>query len=94
MKKIDNPKKQADIALKKAQSHLKKIRAMLENDAYCIDIITQILAVNGLLRSASDKMFKQHLRTCFINGMKGENHCRQEEMIGEVLEIIKLTAKN
>lgn len=94
MKKIDDPKKQASIALKKAQTHIKKILAMLEKDAYCVDVITQILAVNGLLKSASDKMLKQHMRTCFLHGMKGSDHCHQEEMIQEVLNIMRLNTKN
>ena len=94
MKKIDNPKQQATIALKKAQTHLKKILAMLENDTYCVDVITQIMAVNGLLKSASDKMLKQHMRTCFLHGMKGHDHDHQNEMIQEVLNIVKLTGKN
>lgn len=94
MKKIDDPKKQATIALKKAQTHLKKIITMLDDGQYCIDIITQILAVNGLLKSASDKMIKQHMRTCFLHGMKGKDQCHQEEMIQEILNIMKLNAKN
>lgn len=94
MKKIDDPKKQAMIALKKAQTHIKKILTMLENDAYCIDIITQTMAVNGLLKSASDKMLKQHMRTCFLHSMKDNDKCHREDMIQEVLNIIKLTGKN
>jgi len=93
MKKIDDPKKQASIALKKAQTHIKNILEMIDNDEYCIDILTQILAVNGLVKSASDSMLKNHMRTCFKHGMSTNDEKHKEELIGEVLNVINLSGK-
>lgn len=93
MKKIDDPKKQASIALKKAQTHIKNILEMIDNDEYCIDILTQILAVNGLVKSASDSILKNHMRTCFINGMAAKDAQFKENLITEVLDVVNLSGK-
>lgn len=79
------------IALKKAQSHLRRVIKMVEEKQYCIDILQQNLAVIGLLRSANNKLFKRHLNNCFMNVMKGTNEKRKREMIDEILAINKLS---
>lgn len=90
MHHIHENKKQASISLKKAQTHLSKILKMIENDEYCIDILQQMLAVNGLIKSASNKVLKDHLDHCFSEGMRSEDPKRREELITEVLNILDL----
>lgn len=93
MKRIDDPKIQASIALKKAQTHIGKILTMIEQDEYCIDVVEQILAVNGLLRSASEKVLKNHMRTCFTEGMNAKNPEYKEKLIQEVLNVVNFSNK-
>lgn len=93
MKKIDEPKKQAAIALRKAQSHIKNIITMITEDRYCIDVMTQIAATNGLLKSASEKILKNHMRTCFAEGMKTQDKNVKEKLIKEVLDVVNLDKK-
>lgn len=93
MKKIDEPKKQSVIALKKAQTHINNIIKMIEEDKYCIDVMTQIAATSGLLKSASEKMLKNHMRTCFAEGMKNKDIHVKEKMIKEVLDVVNLNKK-
>lgn len=94
MKKINDPKKQSLIALKKAQSHLLKIQKMVEADEYCIKILEQLLAVNGLIKSASDKILKNHLETCFKDGIGSQDAHKQNTLIEEMIGVINLRRKN
>ena len=85
----------AVIALKKAQTHIKNILQMIEADAYCIDILQQILSVNGLIKSASDKILQNHLHTCFISGMSTkETTAKKEKLIQEVISVVSLNNKS
>lgn len=93
MEKIDEPKKQAAIALKKAQTHIKNILRMIEDDEYCIDVMTQIAAADGLLKSASEKILKNHMRTCFAEGMGNKDQNVKEKMIKEVLDVVNLNKR-
>lgn len=87
---MKNAKKDTIINLKKAQSHLGKIIEMIEDDEYCVDIMQQVLAVVGLLRSAHEKLMKNHLNTCFRKAMESKNEKKKKEMIEEILRIVRL----
>ncbi|MBL7159758.1 metal-sensitive transcriptional regulator [Candidatus Microgenomates bacterium] len=81
------------ICLKKANSHIKKVVQMTESGDYCIDIIQQILAVQGLLRSCQAHILESHLETCFLRGMEGKSEKNKKELIKEILRITKLSNK-
>ena len=81
------------INFKKAQSLISKIIKMVEADEYCIDIMQQNSAVIGLLKSAHQMMMENHLNTCFKKAMETRNERRKQEMIEEILKVIKLTGK-
>ncbi len=81
------------IALKKARTSLDKIINMIETDQYCIKVIQQNLAVIGLLKSVNLSVLEWHLWSCFVNAAKSNNNKQMEEMIKEVLTIVK-TAQN
>jgi DNA-binding FrmR family transcriptional regulator len=90
---IPEHKQKALIAVKKAHTHLGKVLSMIEQDAYCIDIMQQVLAVQGLLKSVNDQMMCGHFRTCFCTAMAGKNEKRRESAIGEVMRIFRLSEK-
>lgn len=79
------------LALKKAQSHIGKVIEMVEAGDYCIDVIQQINAVEGYLRSAKTKKLDEHLHTCFANGMAAKNEKRKNELIAEVLKVTSMS---
>ena len=81
------------IAAKKAQSHLAKVTRMIEEDVYCINIMQQILAVQGLLKSMNGKMLEGHFQTCFRTAMEGKNEKQKTEAIKEVMRVVKLNTK-
>lgn len=84
---------QALISFKKAQSHLNKVVKMLEDKEYCINVMQQNLAVIGLLKSAHTSLMEGHLNTCFKNAMKTNNEKKKQEMINEILTVIRLSNK-
>ena len=81
------------INFKKAQSLLAKIIKMVEDNEYCIDIMQQNLAVVGLLKSAHQMLIENHLNTCFKKAVGANNENRKQEMIEEILRVIKLFNK-
>lgn len=66
---------------------------MIESDVYCIRVMEQNLAVVGLLRSAHQKLLENHLNTCFREAIDSRNGKRKQEMIKEILKVVKLTNK-
>jgi CsoR family transcriptional regulator, copper-sensing transcriptional repressor len=90
---MNSKKKQTLINFKKAQSLLKRIAKMVEEDKYCVDIMQQNLAVIGLLRSSHQKLMENHLNTCFKKAMASKDKKKQQEMIEEILTVTKLFNK-
>ncbi len=81
------------IALKKARSSLDKIITMIEKNQYCIKVIQQNLAVIGLIKWVNLALLEWHLWCCFVDAVKSNDKKRMNEMINEILTIVK-TAQN
>ncbi|MBU1160442.1 metal-sensing transcriptional repressor [Patescibacteria group bacterium] len=90
---MQNQKNKILINFKKTQSLLGKIIKMVDSNEYCIDIMQQNLAAIGLLKSAHQMLMENHLNTCFKKAMQTNNQKRKQEMIQEILKVIKLSNK-
>jgi len=78
------------IGLKKAISLAQKVQKMIEGDEYCIDIIQQVEAINGLIKGVKNELLKNHMETCFTKGMESNSEAKKQKMIDEVIKVIGL----
>lgn len=86
MFKPKNPKERHLHRLKITRGHLNKVIEMLENDAYCIDILHQSQAVQKALKEIDNLILENHLNTCAADAIqKGE----KEKAIAEVMEVFR-----
>lgn len=76
--------------LKKIEGQVRGLQRMLEEDKYCIDIITQTSAVRNALRSFEDEMLEEHLSTCVKDQMQSGKKSEEDKAISEVLKVYKL----
>jgi DNA-binding FrmR family transcriptional regulator len=72
--------------LKTARGQLNGVLAMVENDAYCPDVMKQLSAVSGLVDGASRIMLRRHLETCVATAMQ---EGRTAEIVDELMETLK-----
>ena len=79
--------------LKIIEGHLKGISRMVEEDAYCIDVIRQIQAVEAALNKVSAQILEGHLNSCVITAVKGEDPAERQRVLKEVLEVFETSAK-
>lgn len=63
---------------------------MVEQDAYCIDVITQTSAVKQALTVIEDLLLESHLSTCVVKQIKGG---KEKKAIEEVLKVYRLKRK-
>ena len=59
--------------LKTIEGHLRGVIRMVEEDAYCIDVIRQIQAIDAALNKVSTQILENHLNSCVITAIKGNN---------------------
>lgn len=83
----DATKADAVKRMKSIEGHVQGIERMLEADAYCIDVIRQIQAVQAALSRVSGKMLEGHLRSCVITAVRGEDLKERERVLDEISEV-------
>ena len=76
-----------------AAGHLRGIERMLADDAYCIDVIKQIQAVQAALNKVSTLLLDNHLRTCVTTAIQGDNADERERMLQEITSVFSVTGK-
>ena len=74
--------------LKTVRGHLDGIIRMLESDAYCVDVMKQISAVQSALERTNRVMLHNHLETCFSEAVVGG---QGEEAIAELVDALKFS---
>src|ERR687885_2723975 len=72
--------------LKSARGHLDAVVRMIEDDAYCPDVMKQLSAVQGSLERASRLVLRNHLETCVAAAMQAG---RIEEIVDELIEALR-----
>ncbi len=82
-KKIRSPeeKKRLINRLNRISGQISGLKKMLENDEYCVDILTQSAAVSAALNSFERALLDEHIRSCVADNIRKGNDGVIEELI-------------
>lgn len=75
--------------LKRIEGQVRGIQGMLENDAYCTDILIQVSAVNAALNSFNKALLSNHLHTCVAENVRAGN----DEVLDELVVLFQKLMK-
>lgn len=84
---INKNKEKITKRLSRIAGQVKGIRKMIDEDKYCIDIITQTSAIKSAISSLEDEMLGAHLMHCLDNQTKQKG---SEKVKDEILKVYKL----
>ena len=79
--------------LKTIEGHIRGIQRMVEEDAYCIDVIKQIIAVQAALSKVSSIILEGHLNSCLITAIRGDSEEERERVLDEIVNIYEMAMK-
>ncbi len=79
--------------LKTIEGHLRGIIRMVEEDAYCIDVIRQIQAVEAALGKVSVQILADHLNSCVITAVRGDSEAERERVLKEIAEVFEMSTR-
>ncbi len=85
----EEEKKKLNIRLKKIEGQIRGISTMLDEDRYCVDILTQVMAVQAALNSFNKELLSRHIKSCVVEDIKNDN----EEAVDELCELLKKLMK-
>lgn len=75
--------------LNRIEGQIRGIKGMIEKDAYCTDILTQVSAVNAALNSFNKALLENHIKTCVINDIKEGREETVDELIKTLHKLMK-----
>lgn len=83
---IDPFKTKAINRLKRTKGQIEAIIKMIEEDTYCVDVLTQILAVQGSVKNLAPLILESHLNTCSIKHLTSKDPREKEKFIQELVK--------
>lgn len=75
--------------LSRIEGQVRGIRGMLDKDAYCVDILVQVAAVNSALNSFSKELLAQHIGTCVADDLRAGSNEKLDELIKLLPKLMK-----
>lgn len=75
--------------LKRIEGQVRGVAAMVEDDAYCVDILTQVAAISSALSSFAKELLSEHIRTCAAEDMREGKEGAADELVAVVSRFIK-----
>ncbi len=85
-----------DSALKRLQRIEGQVRGlirMVEQDRYCIDIVTQISAARAALRKVEEEVLRDHVAHCVEHAITSGNKGEQRRKVAELMEVFSRTTR-
>ena len=87
----DNIKISCRKRLSRIEGQVRGLSRMVDEDRYCIDIVTQISAVRAALRRVEEEVLKDHVAHCVEHAITSGNKADQRRKISELMAVIERT---
>jgi len=81
--------KQLVCRLNRIEGQVRGIKKMLEEERYCVDILTQVSAVQSALNAFNKELLGEHIKTCVVNDIRQGN----DEVVDELVLLLQKMMK-
>jgi CsoR family transcriptional regulator, copper-sensing transcriptional repressor len=75
--------------LNRIEGQVRGLTRMVEDDRYCIDIVTQISAVRAALRRAEEEILRDHVAHCVEHAISAGDKVDQRRKVAELMDVIR-----
>jgi DNA-binding FrmR family transcriptional regulator len=79
--------------LGRIEGQVRGLARMVEEDRYCIDIVTQISAVRAALRGAEEEILRDHVAHCVEHAIASGNKAEQRKKVAELMDVFARTER-
>ncbi len=74
--------------LRRIEGQVRGVARMVEDERYCIDVVTQIQAVRAALKRVEDEVLRDHVATCVEHAIESGDAAEQRKKVSELLEVL------
>ena len=75
--------------LKRIEGQVRGVERMIEEDAYCTDVLIQVAAINAALNSFNKVLLGNHIRTCVAENIREGNDEVIDELVGVIQKLMR-----
>ena len=75
--------------LRRIEGQVRGVERMVEQDRYCIDVVTQVTAIQAALDKVALELLSDHAAHCVVGAEKSEQRERTEELMGAVKRLLR-----
>ncbi|MDD6320914.1 MAG: metal-sensing transcriptional repressor [Oscillospiraceae bacterium] len=75
--------------LNRIEGQIRGIRGMVEQDAYCVDILTQSAAATAAINAFNRELLAQHIRTCVADDIRAGREETVDELVDTLQKLMK-----
>jgi len=79
--------------LKRVEGQVRGLSRMVEEDRYCIDVITQVAAVRAALRGVEEEILRDHVGHCVEHAIASGNKSEQRKKVAELMDVLGRTSR-
>jgi DNA-binding FrmR family transcriptional regulator len=79
--------------LQRIEGQVRGIARMVEEERYCIDLVTQISAVRAALRRVEEEILRDHVAHCVENAIASGNKTEQRRKVAELMDVLGRAAR-
>jgi len=79
--------------LSRIEGQVRGLARMVEEDRYCIDVVTQISAVRAALRRVEDEVMREHISHCVEHAIVSGNAAEQRKKVAELMDVLSRTSR-
>lgn len=85
----DDDKKKLDHRLARVVGQVEAVRRMVDEDAYCVDILMQLSAATGALGKVGQIVLENHLKTCVAEAMENGKSADRDQKLEELISLFR-----
>lgn len=74
--------------LNRIEGQVRGLSRMVEEDRYCIDVVTQVAAARAALRRVEEEILRDHVAHCVENAIKSGNKSDQRRKVEELMAVV------
>ncbi|MGN0436083.1 MAG: metal-sensing transcriptional repressor [Wujia sp.] len=75
--------------LSRIEGQVRGVKNMLDRDAYCVDILTQVSAINAALNSFSKVLLANHIKSCVVDDIRAGRDEVVDELVATLQKLMK-----
>jgi DNA-binding FrmR family transcriptional regulator len=79
--------------LQRVEGQVRGLARMIDEDRYCIDVVTQLSAVRAALRGVEDEILRDHAGHCIEHAIASGNKTDQRRKVAELMDVLKRSAR-